>query len=94
MDELMRRVRVNISGRVQGVCFRECTRNEASKLNVGGYVRNLADGRVEAVIEGPTDQVQLLLDYVGHGPIHARVSNVEVTEEEPIGEFQQFLVIR
>ena len=94
MEESNKRFRVYISGRVQGVYFRECTKNEASKLGVGGFVRNLPDGRVEAVIEGEDMQVRKLIDYVGRGPTHARVTNVEVFEEEPLGEFSQFLVIR
>ncbi|MBI5367263.1 MAG: acylphosphatase, partial [Planctomycetes bacterium] len=52
------RAHVLVAGRVQGVCFRACTREEARRLGVAGWVRNLPDGRVEAVFEGPRDRVE------------------------------------
>jgi acylphosphatase len=85
MDEQRVRVTVRISGRVQGVWFRQSTASEASAIGVDGWVRNLADGRVEAVFEGTPDVVALALDYVSHGPDRAVVEDVQVVPEMPQG---------
>ncbi len=76
------RAHVFITGRVQGVWFRESTRQRAEELGVGGWVRNLPDGRVEAIFEGDEASVRRAVDYVREGPGHARVDRVEV-EEKP-----------
>ena len=75
------RAHVIVSGRVQGVWFRESTRQRAEELGVGGWVRNLPDGRVEALFEGDAAIVRRAIDYVREGPRHARVESVEVREE-------------
>ena len=72
-----------ISGRVQGVWFRESTRRLARELGVSGWVRNLPDGRVEAVFEGDEACVSRLVEFVRRGPPHARVAGVEIVEEKP-----------
>jgi acylphosphatase len=72
-----------ISGRVQGVWFRESTRRLALELGVSGWVRNLPDGRVEAVFEGEEGHVARLVEFVRQGPPRARVAGVEVVEEAP-----------
>ena len=69
-----------ISGKVQGVWFRESMRQEALKQGVAGWVRNLSDGRVEAVVCGGADPVNRLLEWVKEGPPLAKVNGVEVTE--------------
>lgn len=69
-----------ISGRVQGVWFRESMRQEALKQGVNGWVRNLPDGRVEAVVCGEEIPVERLLEWTRKGPPLARVNNVEVSE--------------
>jgi acylphosphatase len=79
------RVRVVVSGRVQGVFFRASCADEARRRGVGGWVRNVPDGRVEAVFEGEEPQVAALVAWCGHGPSGARVDAVEVEAEEPIG---------
>ena len=82
----MKRVRVIVGGRVQGVFFRvECERR-ARELGVAGFVRNLADGRVEATFEGPDDAVEGALAWCREGPPWAKVESVEATEEPPVGE--------
>lgn len=80
------RVHVFVRGRVQGVWFRESCREQAAALAVGGWVRNLADGRVEAVFEGPAAGVARLVAWCNEGPARARVDGVEVHEEVPTGE--------
>ncbi|MCE2391361.1 MAG: acylphosphatase [Proteobacteria bacterium] len=79
------RRRALASGSVQGVFFRESTRRCALDLGVRGWVRNLPDGRVEAVFEGPEARVAEALDFVRRGPPLARVVSVEVSEEAPRG---------
>ena len=81
----MRR-RVLVSGRVQGVWFRESCREEAVAAGVSGWVRNRSDGRVEVVLEGPPAAVSRVVAWCDDGPPRARVDRVEVTEEEPVGE--------
>lgn len=81
-----RRVRVLVEGRVQGVWFRESTREEAGRLGVHGWVRNLPDGRVEAVFEGEPTAVDALVDWTRRGPERASVTAVHVDREEPRGE--------
>ena len=80
------RKRVQISGRVQGVWFRESCRAEAVAAGVAGSVRNLMDGRVDAVFEGPEPAVERVIAWCRHGPSRARVDAVEVSEEAVVGE--------
>lgn len=80
------RAHVWISGRVQGVCFRAYTSDEAAAVGVAGWVRNTFDGRVEAAFEGKKMAVEAMLAWCREGPPAARVSAVEVTWEEPRGE--------
>jgi acylphosphatase len=82
----MKRVRVVVSGRVQGVFFRATCAAEARRRGVGGYVRNLADGRVEAAFEGPDEAVDAMVAWCRHGPELARVEEVEIHPEPLAGE--------
>ena len=88
------RVRVVVSGRVQGVCFRAYTQDEAKALGLSGWVRNLADGRVELVAEGPAEKVRELVTWCHRGPPWAKVDSVDVTDEEPRGESGGFGIRR
>jgi acylphosphatase len=78
-------VRAFVSGRVQGVGFREACRRAARQAGVGGWVRNMADGRVEAWFEGDRDAVDRVLAWCGHGPSWAAVSGVEIHDEPARG---------
>ena len=84
------RAHVYVSGRVQGVLFRSETQDEARRQDVTGWVRNLADGRVEAVLEGEKDKVEALVEFCRRGPPGARVSKVDVTWEDYKGQFRSF----
>lgn len=86
----MKRVHVYIEGKVQGVFFRDSTRKQAERLGVEGWVRNLPDGRVEAVFEGQGEAVDELLTWAQTGPARARVERLEVDEQEPEGAFDGF----
>ncbi len=81
-----------VSGRVQMVYFRGTTQHEARGRALAGWVRNLPDGRVEAVFEGPRDAVQALVDWCHAGPPSARVEHVEVRWEPPESEPPGFRV--
>jgi acylphosphatase len=81
----MQRRRVVVQGHVQGVFFRETTKRRALSAGVAGWVRNLPDGRVEAVFEGERGAVERLVDYAREGPRGARVDWVDIEAEEPEG---------
>jgi acylphosphatase len=79
-------VRVVVTGRVQGVWFRESCRNEARALGVGGFVRNRADGAVEAEFEGPPAAIARMVAWSREGPPRARVDDVQLRDIEPVDE--------
>jgi acylphosphatase len=81
----MVRNRVLISGLVQGVSFRDACRRAAERQGVSGWVRNLPDGSVEAVFEGPAEEVGRLVEWSRHGPRFAVVKDVRVQAEPPEG---------
>ena len=84
---------VLISGRVQGVWFRESTRREAVALGITGWVKNRPDGRVEVLAEGPEDQIRSLVSWCAHGPPFARVVRVHEIPEGWRGEFESFDIV-
>lgn len=86
MSDDVRRVKVTVSGRVQGVFFRASTQDVASDLGLSGKVRNLPDGRVEAIFQGPADAVDKAVEFCRQGPPQAKVEQVEVTELDPLPE--------
>jgi len=86
------RAHVVISGRVQGVFFRSETQDEAVRQGLTGWVRNLPDGKVEAVFEGEKDRVEALIEFCRRGPPGARVTRVEVTWGDFTGEFKSFSI--
>lgn len=80
------RVRAVVSGRVQGVWFRESCRREAQRLGVAGWVRNRRDGRVEIEAEGERHRVDELVVWAHEGPSRAVVTGVDVDDLDPVGE--------
>ncbi len=89
----MKRVRLIISGRVQGVFFRARTKAMAESLGLTGWVRNLRDGSVEAVFEGSDSAVDAAAEWCRQGPSRAIVENVSRKEEPYTGEFESFKVV-
>lgn len=87
-----RRLSAVVHGRVQGVFFRDFTRREASALGLKGYVRNVPDGTVEVIAEGPREILERLLQQLRIGSSSARVDRVDVQWQEPTGEFRRFEV--
>lgn len=86
------RAHVYIYGRVQGVFFRSETKQEALKHGITGWVKNLKDGRVEAVFEGEKNKVIKLLEYCRRGTKLSKVVNVEVLWKTYTGEFNRFQI--
>ncbi|HDD69040.1 MAG TPA: acylphosphatase [Candidatus Korarchaeota archaeon] len=86
------RAHVFVSGIVQGVFFRANTKRMADQLRVKGWVRNLLDGRVEAVFEGDKEAVEKIIEWCKTGPPLARVDRVEVHWEPYKGEFDEFSI--
>lgn len=87
------RVRVLIEGRVQGVFFRASTRDEAQARGLAGWVRNLADGRVEAVFEGERRVVENMLAWCKKGPPYAYVDNLDIDWQAYQGDLADFRVV-
>ena len=84
---------VLISGKVQGVWFRANTKEKARQLDIKGWVRNLPDGRVEAVFQGEKEMVEEMIKWCYKGPPLAEVENVEVEWKEPEEEFEDFSIL-
>ena len=86
----LRRVHVIVTGRVQGVGFRAFTQQHATELHLTGYVLNRDDGSVEAVIQGPAQDVARLVKLINRGPASARVDNLRLTDQPPTGDLNDF----
>lgn len=86
------RAHVYVSGRVQGVFFRDTTQRKASAHGLSGWVRNLPDGRVEAIFEGNEKAVHQMVSWVRSGPPNAYVTDVDVSYESFTGEFGTFRI--
>ncbi len=83
-DGVVRR-RVTIHGSVQGVFFRDSTRERARSHGVAGWAQNRPDGSVEVVLEGEPEAVERVVRFLRSGPPHAEVARVDVADEEPEG---------
>ncbi len=87
-----KRAQIIITGRVQGVFFRDYTRENAMKFGLIGWVKNLADGNVEVVVEGEEDKIDMLIELLKKGPPAARVKDVKVIWQKPDNEFDDFSI--
>jgi acylphosphatase len=88
------RLEARVRGRVQGVFYRASTRERALELGLIGWVRNLADGRVELCAEGPREALERLVAWCREGPPAARVEGVELSWSQARGEMRGFRVLR
>jgi acylphosphatase len=86
------RAHVYVSGQVQGVFFRDSAREKAEQLGLTGWVKNLPDGRVEALFEGPSERVREMVRWCEQGPAHAEVEDVDTEFEASEGDFTSFEV--
>ena len=87
------RIRLFVTGKVQGVFFRQALKVTAKKNDIFGWVKNLKDGRVEAVLEGDGEKVSRLIEWAHGGPANARVEDVEIRNEKFTSEFSKFDVL-
>ena len=87
------RVRLFVTGKVQGVFFRQTLKVMAKKNDIFGWVKNLKDGRVEAVLEGEGEKIDRLIEWAHGGSANARVEDVEIRNEKFIEEFSKFDVL-
>lgn len=87
------RVHILVSGRVQGVFFRDFTYRKANSLGLTGWVRNLIDGRVEIIAEGDKEKLNQLIEAVKIGPTYAKVKDCYVEWQECLNEFNKFEII-
>ena len=88
----LQRARVRVSGQVQGVFFRDSTRQKAEELGLAGWVRNMPDGQVEALFEGPPEKVEEIVSWCKEGPHRASVENVDADFESAGGDLEGFEV--
>ena len=87
------RVRVFVKGKVQGVFFRQALKVKAKQNDIFGWVKNLDDGRVEAVLEGNEENVNTLVEWCHGGPANTRVEDVDIRNEKFTNEFSKFDVL-
>ena len=88
----LQRAQVRVSGQVQGVFFRDSTRQKAEELGLAGWVRNVPDGQVEALFEGPSEKVEEMVRWCEEGPQRASVENVDTDFENAEGDLEGFEV--
>jgi acylphosphatase len=86
------RVHLFVSGVVQGVFFRAHARDMARDLGLTGWVKNLADGRVEIIAEGDSEKLQRFIEWCRRGPAGSSVEDLEIRREEATGEFDGFAI--
>jgi acylphosphatase len=92
LESVKTRAHVIVTGKVQGVFYRAETASKAKQLNLTGWIRNLPDGRVEAIFEGEEINVKKIVDFCRRGPPNAYVVDVDVRRQEWKGEFDDFEV--
>ena len=88
----MKCIHLIISGRVQGVFFRDNTRRKATELGLKGYAKNLLDGNVEVVAQGDEEKLNELIEFIKRGPGIAKVENIKIKHKEP-ENFKNFEII-
>lgn len=84
------RVHIFVSGKVQGVFFRENTRKKAAEFRLSGFVRNLQNGKVEAVFEGEKEKIKKIIQWIKKGSETAQIENIEIDWQNYKGEFEDF----
>jgi len=87
-------IRIYITGTVQGVFFRAFIKENADKLNLVGFVRNLEDGRIEVFLEGGIDDVAKMIEICRRGPKHSMIRDIEVKAESYRGDYHEFKILR
>lgn len=90
----MYQAHIIISGKVQGVCYRASCMEYAKGLGIKGWVKNLEDGKVEALVQGEKEKINKLIEWCKQGPPAAMVEEVKISWEEANGPFNSFVVLR
>lgn len=85
--------KIIISGTVQGIFFRNFTRENANKLNLKGYIRNLEDGNIEIFVEGEKDNISSLIDLLKKGPPYSQIRDVKIEFRKWSGDFKEFKIL-
>ncbi len=85
--------KIAVSGRVQGVFFRDHARQKAQSLGLKGYVRNMPEGAVEALFQGPEEKVKEMINWCKKGPVLAKVSSIKVQRVNPKEKYKGFKII-
>lgn len=86
------RVHALISGKVQGVFFRGSAKEKAEKLGISGWIKNLRDGRVEAIFEGDKENINKMIEWAKKGPIGAKIEDFNLSWEDYKGDFSEFSI--
>lgn len=94
MKIMLKRVKITVKGRVQGVGFRYFVLEKASNLQLKGTTRNMPDGSVETIAEGEDKSIESLCELLKRGPASAEVTNITIDYFSPTGEFSTFRIIR
>ena len=92
-ESIVKTVKIIVIGKVQGVYYRQSTKQKARELNINGTVRNLANGNVEIFAEGELNDIKQFIDWCNHGPSQASVAHLETEEISP-KKFSTFIIIR
>jgi len=85
--------KIIISGTVQGIFFRNFAKENANKLNLKGYIRNLEDGNIEIFVEGEKDNINSLIDLLKKGPPYSQIRDVKVETRRWSGDFKEFKIL-
>ncbi len=88
-----KRIHIFVSGKVQGVYFRQNALHKAEELNVYGWIKNLDDGRVESIFEGLDQNLSKMVEWCKQGPENALVDKIEIMDEPYKGEFSNFRIL-
>lgn len=92
-EQSVKRVKLLLTGLVQGVFFRVNAQDQAKKLGLTGYVKNLSNGQVEAVFEGPEDKIDDIIYWIKQGPASSRIDQLDIIQEKP-ANLTSFEIIR
>jgi len=87
-------VKITINGTVQGIFFRNFVKENAEKLSLGGFVRNLEDGRIEIIVEGDNENIKSFIEICKKGLKFASIREIKIEEKSYSGELNEFKIIR
>jgi acylphosphatase len=87
------KLKVIISGKVQGVFFRVNTKNKAEQFGVNGWVKNTSDGKVEAVFEGDENKIYEMIEWCSKGPSNSKVTKIDIIKKKYKNEYDNFSII-